>query len=79
MKYPDYDHKILEPEIEEFWHLKKINEKTREKNKKGQKFYFLDGPPYTSGRLHLAHAWNYALKDMAIRYKKMCGFNVWDR
>jgi len=79
MKYPTYNPQELEPEIEKFWRFKKINEKTRERNKKGKKFYFLDGPPYTSGRLHLAHAWNYSLKDMAVRYKKMQGFNVWDR
>ncbi len=79
MKYSAYKAQELEPEIEKFWEKNKTNEKTRTKNKKGKKFYFLDGPPYTSGRLHLAHAWNYALKDTAVRYKKMKGFNVWDR
>lgn len=79
MKFINYQPQELEPEIEKFWQQKKINQKTRDRNKKGKKFYFLDGPPYTSGRLHLAHAWNYSLKDMAIRYKKMRGFNVWDR
>jgi isoleucyl-tRNA synthetase len=79
MKYLTYNPQELEPNIERFWHNKKINEKTREKNKKGKKFYFLDGPPYTSGRLHLAHAWNYSLKDMVVRYRKMKGDNVWDR
>ena len=79
MRFPSYKPQELEPNIERFWHGKKINEKVREKNKEGKKFYFLDGPPYTSGRLHLAHAWNYSLKDMVVRYKKMRGFNVWDR
>ncbi len=51
----------------------------RKRNKKGKKFYFLDGPPYTSGKFHLGHAWNYALKDLALRYQRMHGFNVWDR
>ncbi|MBR9683593.1 isoleucine--tRNA ligase, partial [Candidatus Woesearchaeota archaeon] len=79
MKFSNYKSQDIEPELVKFWQSKKINEKTREKNKKGKKFYFLDGPPYTSGRLHLAHAWNYALKDCVVRYKKMHGMNVWDR
>ncbi|MFC1686886.1 isoleucine--tRNA ligase [Nanoarchaeota archaeon] len=79
MIFPLYNPKEIELSILKYWKDNKINEKTREMNKEGKKFYFLDGPPYTSGRLHLAHAWNYALKDMAIRYRKMQGFNVWDR
>ena len=79
MKYPVYNPLELEPEIQEFWKKNKINEKTREKNKSGKKFYYLDGPPYTSGRIHLGTAWNKAMKDISIRYRKMQGFNVWDR
>jgi len=78
MKYPNYDHS-LEPEILAYWQKNKIVEKLREKNNQGKKFYFLDGPPYTSGKFHLGHAWNYALKDICLRYKRMHGFKVWDR
>lgn len=42
-------------------------------------YYFLDGPPYTSGKVHLGTAWNKALKDAILRYKRMQGFDVWDR
>ncbi len=79
MLYPTYNFKELEPQILEYWKKKKIVEKKRKKNQKGQKFYFLEGPPYTSGHIHLGHAWNMALKDMVLRYKRMQGFNVWDR
>src|SRR3989338_5213713 len=48
-------------------------------NKGKKKFYFLDGPPYTSGKVHLGTAWNKSLKDMVLRYKRMQGFDVWDR
>src|SRR3990167_4808716 len=58
---------------------KKILEKLKKRNSKGKKFYFLQGPPYTSGRLHIALAWNNSLKDIVLRYKRMQGFNVWDR
>jgi len=79
MKYSVYNPQELEPVIQKFWEKNKINEKTREKNKKGKKFYYLDGPPYTSGRIHLGTAWNKSMKDITIRYQKMKGFNVWDR
>ena len=63
----------------EFWKKNNIYEKAKEKNKGKKKFYFLDGPPYTSGRVHLGTAWNKALKDSVLRYKRMNGFDVWDR
>ncbi len=68
-----------EKEILQFWEKNKIFEKVKKKNAKGKKFYFLQGPPYTSGRLHIGHAWNNTLKDLVLRYKRMQGFNVWDR
>lgn len=69
----------IEKDILNYWKSNKIYEKVKEKNKKGKRFYFLDGPPYTSGRVHLGTAWNKSLKDMVLRYKRMLGLNVWDR
>lgn len=69
----------VEEEILKFWNDKKIYEKVKKKNLKGKNFYFLQGPPYTSGRLHIGHAWNNSLKDIVLRYKRMQGMNVWDR
>jgi len=74
-----YDFKKIEEEILDFWKLGKILEKARKKGKTGKKFYFLDGPPYTSGKIHMGTAWNQVLKDQILRYKRMRGFNVWDR
>ena len=48
-----YDPLKQEPEILEFWKRHKIREKSNERNKNGKKFYFLDGPPYTSGKVHI--------------------------
>ena len=76
---PNYDTKELEPEIIKFWEKKKIYQKTKKKNKGKKKFYFLQGPPYTSGRLHMGHAWNSGMKDQILRYKRLRGFDVWDR
>ncbi len=73
------DFKQVEAEILKFWEKEKIYSKVKKQNEKGEKFYFLQGPPYTSGKIHLGHAWNSSLKDMILRYKRMNGFNVWDR
>ncbi|HLG24858.1 MAG TPA: class I tRNA ligase family protein, partial [Candidatus Nanoarchaeia archaeon] len=75
----NYDALKSEPEIMEFWHKHKIYEKAKEQNKDKTKFYFLDGPPYTSGKVHLGTAWNKSLKDSVLRFKRMNGFDVWDR
>ncbi len=79
MKFPNYAPQEIEPQILDFWQKHKIVEQLRKKNQKGKKFYFLQGPPYTSGRVHLGTTWNTVLKDMALRYKRSQGFDVWDR
>ena len=74
-----YDPKVIEPEILKFWEENRIHQKAKDRNKGKKSFYFLDGPPYTSGRIHLGQAWNKALKDSVLRFKRMAGFDVWDR
>ena len=74
-----YDFRVIEPAILEFWSEHKIHQKAGAKNASGKEFYFLDGPPYTSGKVHIGTAWNKSLKDMVLRYKRMQGLNVWDR
>ena len=77
--FQSYDFKVFEPAILKFWQEKKVYEKIKKRGSKGKPFYFLQGPPYTSGRLHIGHAWNNTLKDSVLRYKRMNGFDVWDR
>ncbi len=45
----------------------------------GKKFFFVDGPPYTTGRIHLGTAWNKVIKDSVLRFRSMNGYNVKDR
>jgi isoleucyl-tRNA synthetase len=73
------DFKKIEAETLKFWEDEKIYEKVKNKNKNGKKFYFLQGPPYTSGKIHIGQAWNNSMKDIILRYKRMKGLNVWDR
>ncbi len=76
-----YNYIPLESEkaILDFWKFERIYEKAKARNKGKEKFYFLDGPPYTSGRIHIGQAWNKSLKDAVLRYKRMKGFDVFDR
>ena len=64
-----YNFKETEEKIFKFWGDKKIVDKIRKRNKGRKKFYFLDGPPYTSGKIHMGTAWNQVLKDQILRYK----------
>ncbi|MBI2147975.1 isoleucine--tRNA ligase [Candidatus Woesearchaeota archaeon] len=75
----DYQPVQAEEAILKHWVKEQTYEWSKDKTKKGPAFYFLDGPPYTSGRVHIGTAWNKALKDMVLRHKRMQGFNVWDR
>lgn len=68
-----------EEEILKFWQQRKIYEKSKRLSKGRKKFYFLDGPPYATGSIHLGTAWNKVLKDIYIRFWRMAGFDVWDQ
>ena len=43
------------------------------------KFYFIDGPPYATGYIHMGTALNKVLKDSFIRFFRMQGHDVWDQ
>jgi len=75
----NYDFNDVETQVIDYWEKNDIYKKIKHKNHGKQKFYFLQGPPYTSGRIHMGTAWNHSLKDLILRYKRMRGFDVWDR
>lgn len=75
-----YDFKKVEEEIRKFWENSKISDKVRNNSlKKKEKYYFMDGPPYATGHIHMGTALNKILKDIAIRSKRMQGFSVFDK
>ena len=75
----NYDAPVIEKEIQEFWKTEKAYEKTKESRSEGERFYFVDGPPYTTGSIHLGTAMNKTIKDILIRFWRMKGFNVRDQ
>ncbi|MBU1120520.1 isoleucine--tRNA ligase, partial [Candidatus Micrarchaeota archaeon] len=69
-----------ENEVKKFWEKNRIPEKVRkESGKKKKYYYFMDGPPYATGHIHMGTALNKIMKDVAIRSMRMQGFNVFDR
>lgn len=75
----NYDAPTIEKEIQAYWNSEHAYEKTKELRSKGENFYFVDGPPYTTGSIHLGTAMNKTIKDTFIRYWRMKGFNVRDQ
>src|SRR5580765_4125378 len=65
-----------EPKALARWEQMRIYERIREA-RKGAKLYVLhDGPPYTSGPIHLGTALNKCLKDFVVKSKTMAGFDA---
>jgi len=74
-----YDAKEVEGRVRKFWEDRGIYALARTTRAGGRKFFFVDGPPYTTGRIHLGTAWNKIIKDSILRYKSMNGFEIKDR
>jgi isoleucyl-tRNA synthetase len=74
-----YDPDEVEDSTFEYWAETDAYERTRKHRRDGEDFFFVDGPPYTSGAAHMGTTWNKTLKDAYIRYKRMQGYNVTDR
>jgi isoleucyl-tRNA synthetase len=65
-----------EPKILERWEQMRIYERIREARKGKEKYILHDGPPYTSGPIHLGTAMNKCLKDFIVKSKTMSGFDA---
>jgi len=69
----------VETSVEAYWDDADAYEATKAAHADDPAFFFVDGPPYTSGQMHLGTAWNKTLKDAVLRYKRMTGHRVTDR
>ncbi|NPV61849.1 MAG: isoleucine--tRNA ligase [Methanotrichaceae archaeon] len=74
-----YNAQDIESQVRDLWEKSGTYKKVRTIRLGGRKFFFVDGPPYTTGRIHLGTAWNKVIKDSVLRYKSMNGFEVKDR
>ena len=65
-----------EPKMLERWEQMGIYERIREARKGAPRYILHDGPPYTSGPIHLGTALNKCLKDFIVKSKTMSGFDA---
>ena len=64
----NYDAKGIERDVQAYWDETDAYHKTKEHRAEGERFYFVDGPPYTTGAIHLGTAMNKTVKDILLRY-----------
>ena len=68
-----YDHLMVEENKYNYWKEKgyfKAGDKTK------PRYCIVIPPPNVTGKLHLGHAWDTALQDILIRYKRMDGYDA---
>ncbi|MGD0598826.1 MAG: isoleucine--tRNA ligase [Terriglobales bacterium] len=65
-----------EPKMLEHWEQMDIYGRIRQACKRKAKYILHDGPPYTSGPIHLGTALNKCLKDFIVKSKTMAGFDA---
>ncbi|MFB6192597.1 MAG: isoleucine--tRNA ligase [Haloarculaceae archaeon] len=77
-----YDPDAVEARVFDYWDETGAYEtakRNRREDPEAEPFFFVDGPPYTSGAAHMGTTWNKTLKDAYIRYLRMSGYDVTDR
>ena len=65
-----------EPKILDGWEKTGLYERIRQARKGAPRFILHDGPPYTSGPIHMGTAMNKCLKDFIVKSKTMAGFDA---
>jgi len=75
----EYDPATVSERVFDYWDEVNAYERTVEHRADGEDYFFVDGPPYTSGAAHMGTTWNKTLKDTYIRYLRMQGYDVTDR
>ncbi len=75
----NFSAKEIEREVQEYWRTHDTYQAVKQHRIACKPFFFVDGPPYTTGHIHLGTAWNKIIKDSVLRYYRMNGRNVIDR
>jgi isoleucyl-tRNA synthetase len=65
-----------EPKMLERWEQMGIYQRIREARQGAPRYILHDGPPYTSGPIHLGTALNKCLKDFIVKSKTMAGYDA---
>ena len=75
----NFNAQSIECAVQEHWRTNDTYAAVKQHRSNGKPFFFVDGPPYTTGSIHLGTAWNKILKDSILRYHRMNGRHVIDR
>jgi len=65
-----------EPQTLARWKAMDLYGKIRESRRGAPKFVLHDGPPYTSGNIHIGTAMNKILKELVVKSRSMAGFDA---
>jgi isoleucyl-tRNA synthetase len=65
-----------EPKMLAHWGQMRIYDRIRQARRGAPRYILHDGPPYTSGPIHLGTALNKCLKDFIVKSKTMAGFDA---
>ncbi len=74
-----YTHSAIEEKVLARWKKNRIYAKVKRSGHGKKPFFFVDGPPYATGSIHMGTAWNKIIKDVYIRFFRMMGYDVWDQ
>ena len=75
----NFNAKEIEQGVQNTWRTSDTYGAVSHLRSNGKPFFFVDGPPYTTGTIHLGTAWNKILKDSILRFHRMNGRHVIDR
>jgi isoleucyl-tRNA synthetase len=71
---PKVDIQKVEQEVQDFWRMKRIFERTVSEREGGPSYVFYEGPPTANGKPGTHHVLARAYKDLFPRYKTMQGY-----
>ncbi|MDO9538294.1 MAG: isoleucine--tRNA ligase, partial [Thermoplasmata archaeon] len=75
----EYDPFAITQNINDYWARTIAYKRAKNANAGFKKFYFVDGPPFTAGKLHIGLARNKILKDCYLRFLHFQGLDVIDK
>src|SRR5437870_2226748 len=70
LDFPEMEHRILK-----HWRETEAFRKLQEKNKRHERWSFIDGPITANNPMGVHHGWGRTLKDVYQRYKAMLGYD----
>jgi isoleucyl-tRNA synthetase len=62
-----------EPEMLARWEAESLYEKTHDESAGRPAYWFIDGPPYANGDIHIGHSVNKVLKDIVVKCARLAG------